>query len=311
MKSKKVVIISSLILFIVGFLLLVLGYWFNKMCLNPLMVELIKNLGFGVFCSSAVTFGISGPEYYIAKKKSLEKYLAETNKLLSSFLKIEYFQYETYEKELIDYFYYKEINKTFPSKNFVEKESENLNKLKNCHKKFSYIIDDENLFNEVLYDEYKNVIRKLNKVIRSYTKFANDVSIYELDSCYSEFSFFRKKYEVWIFKNLQITLHTYFNLINNMIKSLNDLTKTYKIAYYRNVAILIDELQKRLYEVDTENKLNITAPRGYSIDKIILRKYTNELEKNIEILRSKIYNDDVNEINPRYYLITSLSTENE
>ncbi len=183
--------------------------------------------------------------------------------------------------------------------------------MKNCHKKFSYIIDDENLFNEVLYDEYKNVIRKLNKVIRSYTKFANDVSIYELDSCFSEFSFFRKKYEVWIFKNLQITLHTYFNLINNMIKSLNDLTKTYKIAYYRNVAILIDELQKRLYEVDTENKLNITAPRGYSIDKIILRKYTNELEKNIEILRSKIYNDDVNEINLRYYLITSLSTENE
>ena len=100
MKSKKVVIISSLILFIVGFLLLVLGYWFNKMCLNPLMVELIKNLGFGVFCSSAVTFGISGPEYYIAKKKSLEKYLAETNKLLSSFLKIEYFQNETYEKRI-------------------------------------------------------------------------------------------------------------------------------------------------------------------------------------------------------------------
>lgn len=60
-----------------------------------------------------------------------------------------------------------------------------------------------------------------------------------------------------------------------------------------------------------QNKLNITAPRGYSIDKIILRKYTNELEKNIEILRSKIYNDDVNEINLRYYLITSLSTENE
>lgn len=44
MKSKKVVIISSLILFIFGFLLIVLGYCFNKMCLNPLMVELIKNL---------------------------------------------------------------------------------------------------------------------------------------------------------------------------------------------------------------------------------------------------------------------------
>ena len=42
MKSKKVVIISSLILFIFGFLLIVLGYCFNKMCLNPLMVELIK-----------------------------------------------------------------------------------------------------------------------------------------------------------------------------------------------------------------------------------------------------------------------------
>ena len=90
MKSKKVVIISSLILFIFGFLLIVLGYCFNKMCLNPLMVELIKNLGFGIFCSSAVTFGISGPEYHIVKKKSLEKYLVESNKLLHSFLKIEY-----------------------------------------------------------------------------------------------------------------------------------------------------------------------------------------------------------------------------
>lgn len=49
MKSKRVVIISSLILFIVGLLLLVLGYCFNMMCLNPLMVELIKNLRFGFF----------------------------------------------------------------------------------------------------------------------------------------------------------------------------------------------------------------------------------------------------------------------
>ena len=73
MKSKRVVIISSLILFIVGLLLLVLGYCFNMMCLNPLMVELIKNLGFGFFCSSAVTFGISGPEYYIEKKKIIRK----------------------------------------------------------------------------------------------------------------------------------------------------------------------------------------------------------------------------------------------
>ena len=50
----------------------------------------------------------------LQKKKSLKNYLAESNKLLLSFFKNEYFQYDIIEKLLLNYFHYKEINQTIP-----------------------------------------------------------------------------------------------------------------------------------------------------------------------------------------------------
>lgn len=315
MKSKKVVIISSLILFIFGFLLIVLGHYFNKMFLNPLMVELIKNLGFGIFCSSAVTFGISGPEYHIVKKKSLEKYLVESNKLLHSFLKVEYFQYETYEKALIGYFHYKEINRTFPAANFIEKESKNLNELKGYYKKFISIIDNESLFEEIICEEYKTITKKLNKVIESYIDFTNNVSIYELDSYFSELSFLSNKgntkYKKWIFLNLHLKIYAYFDSINYVTKQLTDLSKDKSTNYYYEAARIIEKTQNKLCEVDTENQLNISARLDCCTNKIILRKDINEIENNIEILHSKILNKKVEKTHPRYYSTTSLIVDDK
>ena len=311
MRSKKRVIISSLLLLLMGFGLIIWGY--SKNSYNPFKIELIKNLGYGLFCSSAVTFGIGGTEYYTIKKETLKKYLSEANKLLRMFLKIEYFPYDTKEKLLIDYFYYKEINKTFPA--YYEKEEEILNKLKQYYKELISSVDNDLIFDKIISEEYKHTIKNMNKVIRNYIKFVDDVSMFELDSHYYELSFLSKKgnhkYRDWILINLQLKFHTYFNEINNITKGLMNLPKDEKENYYRNSAILIDELQNKLYEIDTKNNLNIPAPEGKCISKIILSKYTNKLEENIEILHSKIWHCQPNKINPRYYIITSLSTKND
>lgn len=216
---------------------------------------------------------------------------------------------------MIGYFHYKEINRTFPAANFIEKESKNLNELKGYYKKFISIIDNESLFEEIICEEYKTITKKLNKVIESYIDFTNNVSIYELDSYFSELSFLSNKgntkYKKWIFLNLHLKIYAYFDSINYVTKQLTDLSKDKSTNYYYEAARIIEKTQNKLCEVDTENQLNISARLDCYTNKIILRKDINEIENNIEILHSKILNKKVEKTHPRYYSTTSLIVDDK
>ena len=78
-------------------------------------------------------------------------------------------------------------------------------------------------------EEYKTITKKLYKVIESYIDFTNNVSIYELDSYFSELSFLSNKgntkYKKWIFLNLHLKIYAYFDSINYVTKQLTDLSK--------------------------------------------------------------------------------------
>ena len=290
---------------IVGGAMIVTAYFFEKNG-SISITELIKNLGFGIFCSSCVTIGITYPEYYVTKKKSLENYLTESNKLLLSFFRIEYFQYDNIEKLLLDYFHYKEMNQTIPIYN--KKITEIRNEINDCYKHRN--INVEPYFEIISDTEYKSLIKELDKVISQYISFSEEVSICELDSCYSDLSFFTgrgcQKYKEWIYNNLYSTSHNLFTSINNTSKKLKNLSNDTPSDYYLSAASIISESQKEFYEIDQENKSDIIAPRGYYISEVIWDTYKNRLEKNNEILRSKIHNCNVRDVQLRYYVVTNL-----
>lgn len=70
MKSKVIgVYVSIVLMFIACAIIIVFSVWVN------LFADAMKNIGYGILGSSVVTFVITFSEYFIEKRKALEKYL--------------------------------------------------------------------------------------------------------------------------------------------------------------------------------------------------------------------------------------------
>lgn len=147
---------------------------------NNIILEFIREILLGSFCSSVVTIFFYTSAYKVEKVRLLEKYWNEIRKLLNELYKIEYLNVEYDEKIIVNYIHeeshgwVREYNKMNPD-NKIKEDLTYTNLLKGELKKenievLSQLTDgaQEEFINEKLANIYKNVTEKMNKIIDQY-----------------------------------------------------------------------------------------------------------------------------------------------
>lgn len=292
-RALRIAIIISTIYFI-------LAVVFEMLFINidGFVIEFFKDLTLGIFCSSMVTIFFYTSAYKTEKKKLLENYWNEVNKLLSGLYKIEYLNVDYDEKILINFIYekrnlwIKEYNKINPEIS-IREDLTNTNLLyKIIQKENKKILKQlsekgkEQFLNERLEKVYEEVTNKMNRIIDQYIGYL-DCSMENLNFMLGDMEFFSggKKYK---------EAHELFQDLYELRIKIQEASKHFR--YNKNGdgnkgVILSDifELQKNIFRVVEKNSKSKSS-------KLIYNEFNDKMIKKLEDFRAKvIYN-----IEPEY-----------
>lgn len=260
---------------------------------NNIILEFIREILLGSFCSSVVTIFFYTSAYKVEKVRLLEKYWNEIRKLLNELYKIEYLNVEYDEKIIVNYIHeeshgwVREYNKMNPD-NKIKEDLTYTNLLKGELKKenievLSQLTDgaQEEFINEKLANIYKNVTEKMNKIIDQYGEALKN-STENLNFMLGDMEFFSKN------NNYQKAYELY--------RELQDILEKIQIEmihfrYYKNgegnKAVVLQkllELQKSIFRVEEEQD------KGFS-SKLIYNEFNDKIHKKLEDFRANvIYN---------------------
>lgn len=257
---------------------------------NNIILEFIKEILLGSFCSSVVTIFFYTSAYKVEKIRLLERYWNEIRKLLNELYKIEYLNVEYDEKNIVNYIHeeshgwIREYNKMNPD-NKIKEDLTYTNLLKEELKKenievLSQLTNEgkKKFINEKLDKIYKNITEKMNKVIEQYENLLEN-STENLNFMLGDMQFFSKN------DNYKKAYELYKDL-NEIFKKIQ--TEIIHFRYYKdgkgNKAVVLQkllELQKSIFRVEEEQSKEFNS-------KLIYNEFNDKMHKKLEDFRAKI-----------------------
>lgn len=257
---------------------------------NNIILEFIKEILLGFFCSSVVTIFFYTSAYKVEKIRLLERYWNEIRKLLNELYKIEYLNVEYDEKIIVNYIHeeshgwIREYNKMNPD-NKIKEDLTYTNLLKEELKKenievLSQLTNEgkKKFINEKLDKIYKNITEKMNKVIDQYENLLEN-STENLNFMLGNMQFFSKN------DNYKKAYELYKDL-NEIFKKIQ--TEIIHFRYYKdgegNKAVVLQkllELQKSIFRVEEEQSKEFNS-------KLIYNEFNDKMHKKLEDFRAKI-----------------------
>lgn len=290
-KALKISICISCISLIV----LLIFTWLNIKYEYMIIMNFIKDVALGIFCSSIITVFFYISAYKIEKKKLLERYWNAIRELLIQLYKIEYLDVKYDEEIIINYInerkhsiWMKEYNKI--SKNNliekeIEKEMENTNVLLEILKKdnakiLSQLSEEgkEIFLNEKLEKIDSNITVKIGKIIDEYEQCLKS-NTKELNFMLGEMQFFSGENNYIIAHNLYKDLYELFKKIQIEISHFR-----YYVDGKGNKAIVLEKilkLQKLIFRVEEETKEEYSSKNIYNEFNDIMNKKLEEFRANI------------------------------
>jgi len=257
-------------------------------CTNNCIIEYIKDIFLGIFCSSVVTVFFYSSSYITEKRLLLEKFWMEVRKALIEQYKIEYLYSEFEEKLLVDYIHErrsyktnKDFEKNFQSYSFKTKQ-DSINKLKDIIKdENKNIIDemsprDKKFFIQRNLDRiYEKLTNNIDKITSQYIDYMN-YSVENLNLILGDVEFFWQKD-----LNYQKVYDIYRKLfdLRQKIQENNYHFLLYKKGEGNKAIVLskIFELQKNIFKIEENDEF-----------KLIYNEFNDEMNDALETFRAKI-----------------------
>ena len=287
LNAKKWVTIVTLICTIIAVVLMTVF----KCCFSD------GNIGYdialAIFGSALLGLIMSLVEYFSERKKAMEQFWIEAKRVLAQFRKAKYIYFDEPEEIVIgciaENYYNKRAKKSAPGvvdifgseESHVYQEKYTQWMEENEPMLFTENHDIGNKLNQNYISKMENYEKTVNEVIDNYIELSK-ISLYELDSAYSNLNF--------IFSNKNIRLKAY-NEIFNKIRTIKQkiLEETYHFNLYKdnkgNFAVCMNkaiEVSKVLF---TEEKKSEDA-----FDYVgIFQKEFDDIEESLETFRAKIY----------------------
>jgi len=286
-RALKISILISSSLFILAIMFVFINIKFQ----NNIIVEFIKDILVGSFCSSVVTIFFYTSAYKVEKVRLLERYWQEIRILLNKLYKIDYLDLE-YEQDLIINY----INKN--KSNIWIKEYNKITEENKVEEKSEYT----KLLTEKIIQENRESFSKLSN--KGKNEFINE----KLDKLDMEIT---QKIDFTIDKYIETLNYTTENLSNilgdmefflsdkgykkahKLYKEIYELKKNIQIEvahfkYYKegedNKSVVLEkilELQKLIFRVEEKNSEEFEG-------KIIYNEFNDEMHKKLEEFRAKI-----------------------
>lgn len=301
MKSKKIGIILSAILLITG-----IGLIFFHLCEGKNTI--ISNIGIGVLGSGLVTFVISIGEYFVEKKATLEEYFSNALSVLNQLGKIKYHAVTDETRLLVRYVIEKDKTDEFTELMIHSKE-------KAYNNLYNYYLSDEKYQDHINFKELEEKqlsqifdiwaekeIEKIQEVKKSVLIISN-IDFHILENTYGKLDFIFGNKNRKINKNF-ITRKWIYNNIHEPLRELVNFFKSESFYFCEEnsnmmtLDIIVDRISiinSKIFKKVVNNDVCID---DYVAIKIIFPFFDDTLNK-LEILRSKIYHTNPQEIKER------------
>lgn len=306
MKGKVFTIKISIMLLVLSLVLVGISF----LVCNDTISLLLNSLGFGILGSCVVTLAVSIGEYHNEKRIALENYYSEAHRVMASFSKLLYFDFNEEMDLLIAYHREQKNNEMWNSlmKSPLKNDQTEKEKLIDYYKKIGLCLKN---FNEEQIEAVINARKQISfdrieETIDSYIKLSN-ISLKELENAYGHLCFFtkhgKKKYQELIYTDLHNKAREMLHTIIEASFHFNN----YKTGKEASIGIVYDVLKKispNIFE-KTEIKTTANGFDYYSVNAI----FVTQLKESLEELRALIYNDEKEKIKPVVIYTTTISRE--